>query len=111
MSYDALLIHTVVINNIVSPAGTSDRYGDAVYSTTPTTEKARVQQLSAQEMNTDRNTRVSTHRIFLKATSVITVFSTVTWNGDTYEVTGEPSVVDGQAGPHHVEALLTKREG
>jgi hypothetical protein len=111
VSYDALLIHTVTIRNLVAPAGTSDRYGDAVFATTDTVEKARVQQLDGQEVNADRDTRVTQYRIFLKTDSVITVFSSIIWNGDTYAVTGEPSVVDGLTGPHHIEAMLTKREG
>jgi head-tail adaptor len=111
MSYDALLIHTVTIRNLVNPSTTSDRYGNDTYTTTDVSEKARIQQLSADEILADRNTRVSSHRIFLKSNSAITVFSTVLWNGRTFDVTGVPNVVDGRTGPHHIEATLTEREG
>lgn len=113
MSFDALLIHSVTITN-TTPDDTDevDRYGDPLPSDPVTvTEDARVQQLQADEDIRDRETRVTRYRAFLRPTSAITALSTVTWDGHDHRVVGDPWVVDGRSGPHHIEAALERVSG
>lgn len=107
MSFTALLIHDVTVTNPVS-VGATDRYGDDVPSTVSVTEKMRVQPASAEgggssEEIIDRDTRIVRFKVFAKPTTVVTALSTLTWNGRTLRVDGEPLPFYGASSLHHYE--------
>lgn len=112
MGYDELLLHTVTIFNPVTDPDETDIYGNPLTELDAGIEEpARIQQLTTDEELKDRDTRITGYRAFLRADSVITALSTVSWNGDLYRVNGDPAVVDGFGEPHHVEAQLERVMG
>jgi hypothetical protein len=111
MSYEALLIHTVVIEN-PGDSISVDAYNNPIPgAAVSTTETARIQQKSVEELLAERDTRIGRYNFFGAKDSVITSLSTVTWGPKTFRVTGDPEVVYGLLGPHHVEASLEEVEG
>jgi head-tail adaptor len=106
-----MLIDTVTIQNLVLPSATSDRYGNPEYTTANVVEQARIQPLTAEELTALRDTRISTHRIFLKADSTINAMSRVIWGARNFEVTGRPGLHEDGDGSHHIEAELREEEG
>ena len=112
MSLDALLVHTVTI---VHPGTTTDGYGDTVADWSGATEEtspARVTQRTATEDNNGRAATITEWRLLLPATATIAAADRVTWNGDTFEVVGDPvEAVRRSATVHHVEVTLRKVEG
>jgi hypothetical protein len=46
--------------------------------------------------------------VFLPAETPITALSTIVWDSRSFRVDGEPDIVDGATGPHHVEARLVE---
>lgn len=111
MSYKRLLIHTVTIENPGDPTAV-DAYNNPVPGpASSTTEKARIQQKSVEELMALRDTSIGNYDFFGTKDSVITSLSTVLWGSRKFRVTGRPEVVDARHGPHHVEAHLEEIEG
>jgi len=104
MAFLDLLIHTVSIAPY--QAGSTDRYGNAAdgYGT-GVDSVARVQQVSTTEDLSNQDQRGTRFRVFLPADTVVSALSRVTWNGRTLQVEGEPKVVNGATGPHHIECM------
>lgn len=108
MSFTSLLIHDVLVSN-PSDSGSDDRYGNAIDTSTSVTEKMRVQPAfsegrgSSAEHIIDRDTRITRFKIFAKADTTVTGLSTLTWNGRTLRVDGEPLPFYGRTGLHHYE--------
>lgn len=106
MAYIDLLIHSVVI---LTPGAslTSDRYNNPVPGGDVTTnEKARIQEKTTEELLALRDTQIGKFDFFGVADSAITGLSRVQWGSRMFRVTGQPNIVDGRYGPHHVEASL-----
>lgn len=101
MSFLSLLIHDVTVSNPVT--GTADRYGNDVPTATTVVEKMRIEPEKASEDIIDRDTRVTRFKGFAKSDSVVTGLSTLTWEGRTLRVVGEPLPYPGGSGLHHYE--------
>lgn len=105
MSFTSLLIHDVTVSNPV--ASGSDRYGNTTYGTSTVVERMRVQPAvgdnPAQEVLIDRDTRVTSFKIFALPTTTVTGLSTLTWEGRTLRVDGEPLPFYGRSSLHHYE--------
>lgn len=102
MSFSSLLIHDVIVSNPVT--GSADRYGNDVPTATTVTEKMRVEPEAAEEHIIDRDTRKTRFRCFALPTTAMTGLSTLTWNGRTLRVDGEPKPFYGRVSLHHYEA-------
>lgn len=110
MSYDSLLIDTVTVFNPSSDS--EDRYGNPIQELDDgTVERARVQQMAADEDLRDRDTRVTRYRVFLISDTTATSLSVIEWNGRQHRVVGEPAKVADGIGVHHVEAAMEGIEG
>lgn len=112
MSLAALLIHTVTIAN-PSVDGGADRYGNPTETTTSTTSKARVEQLKADEEIVNRDTRLTGYRVYLPADTDVDALSVLTWvdQGKTLRAIGEPNIVYGARGVHHLELPCEEVQG
>ena len=111
MSFTALLIHTVTVFN---PAGNPepDRYGNPTDELDEGTDyPARVQQTGTDETIPQRDTTITTFKVFLPANAVVTTLSVIDFESLTYRVNGDPWVVDGRYGPHHIELDMELVEG
>jgi hypothetical protein len=108
MSFTALLIHDVTVSNPVD-VGATDRYGNNVPSSVVVVEKMRVQpgtgegQGTSSEQIIDRDTRLTRFKVFAKPSTAVTALSTLTWNGRTLRVDGEPLPFYGSSALHHWE--------
>ena len=114
MTYDGLLIDTVVIFNPDEDSSGEDysRYGDeGLDFDGGTSSKALVQQQGSTEDIIDRDTRVQTFKVFLPAEATLTALSYLVWEGRRLRLNGEPWVVDGRSGPHHIEATCQEVVG
>ena len=116
MSFESLLIHTVVIRNPSAPGPGTNEYGDPVENApvdvveTVRIEPFRRLDFFVEELR-NRDTRVTRHRLFAKPDSTITALSTVLWEGRTYNVVSRPALVPDSNDNHHFEALLELVEG
>lgn len=105
-----LLNETVLIKNRVP--GSADRYGDEteVYDD-GTSFPARIQQAKAEEMSVDRDTTLTTYKVFLPPEASVDAMSVVVWNGKTLEIVGEPDRVMGYRRINHIEAFMQEVRG
>lgn len=106
MSFNSLLIHDITVSNPVVSG--SDRYGNTTYGATTVVERMRVQPAVgeagvAQEVLIDRDSRITRFKIFALPTTVVTGLSTLTWEGRTLRVDGEPLPFYGRSSLHHYE--------
>jgi hypothetical protein len=107
VSFDTLLIHTVMIFNPAEDSSGEDysRYGDEHLGfDAGTPARARVQPQASTESVTDRDTRVQTFMVFLPASATLSALSYLEWQGKRLRIDGEPDHIDGRSGPHHIEA-------
>lgn len=112
MSFASLLIHSVDITTPTATPSSTDKYGNVTYTTsTASGVPARVQETGSSESLVDRDTRVTDYLVFLPAGTAITSLSTVVWQSRAFRVRGDPTIVDGGAAPHHVEATLQEVTG
>jgi hypothetical protein len=122
MSFTDLLVHNVRVfnplpENLVTGPFTvfGDYDEDAVSSagSTSATIKARVEQIKDAEQLGGRDTRLTWFKIFLPAGTSVTALSLVYWDDTarTFQVDGEPWLVDGKTGPHHVEVVAREVKG
>lgn len=116
MSFESLLIHSVVIRNPGTSGPGTNEYGDPTPGApvdvveTVRIEPFRRLDFFVEELR-NRDTRVTRHRLFAKPTSTITALSTVIWEGREYVVVSRPALVPDSSGNHHFEALLELIEG
>lgn len=101
MSFAALLIHSVTVANPV--AGSSDRYGNDVPTSTSVVESMRIEPADAKEDIIDRDTRTTRFKGFALPTTTVTGLSTLTWEGRSLRVDGEPLPFYGRTSLHHYE--------
>jgi Phage head-tail joining protein len=91
-----------------------DEFGNDVYESTPeTVGNVAVQPGSHTERVGSFTDQATTSlQIFLPNGTDITYLDAIVWNGDTYEVTGEPALhvspFSGHAGPIRVTATIVK---
>lgn len=105
MSFDALLIHTVTVFQLVHDD--TDRYGNEVQVPDAGTDyPARVEQESGTEDILDRDTRITRFLAFLGPAAVIDGLSVVAWGDRSFRVVGEPEAVYDGIGLHHYEITL-----
>jgi hypothetical protein len=114
MSYDALLIHTVVVKNYV--AGAAGRYGDAAegYDAGVSTP-GRVQQLAVggqeREQLAGGDIRETQFKVFLPVGVPVDGLSRIEWSGRLLQAQGEPTTVYDSTGAHHVEVNAQEVRG
>lgn len=70
------------------------------------TYPARLEQTGTSERTVDRNTVVSTFRLFLPPEAVVDALDRVEVDGESYEVVGEPNRLTTPRGLHHLELEL-----
>lgn len=108
MSFQALLVHDVVVTT-PGTTGTADRYGNLILAEASVTEKMRLQPAGGvgaggvSEDIIDRDTRITLFRVFAKKDTTVTGLSTLTWEGRTLRVKGEPRPFYGRSSLHHYE--------
>lgn len=68
------------------------------------TVPAVMQQDESTEVTADGQRTTTAWRCMLPPDALIDAFGYVRWNGDLYEIDGEPAQRDGPDGPHHIEA-------
>jgi len=107
MSLQSLLTETVTVVRRAYDA--IDAYGNPQPGTeTSVSYPARVEQLSSEETNTDRDTVVARWRMFLPADADITPFDRVESAGRVFEVDGDPIERRAPRGTHHLEVELRR---
>lgn len=113
MSFESLLIHTVVIYNRPNlPVMTEPRYGDEIEVwDNGTATPGRVDLQQSQESTIDRETRTTTATLFLPATITISALSYWMWGTRKFRVDGEPKMLYDGAGPHHWEVSSVEVRG
>lgn len=89
--------------------GTADRYGNLPYESSgaPVVYDAWIEQISAEEDDLDRETRISRWRLILPPDAVINTFSMVEYDSLTFTVIGRPKRVFNWQGVHHIECELS----
>lgn len=115
MTFQSLLIHSVVISNptVGAPGG---RYGDPVpgapvdVAETVRIAPARRLDFFKEELR-NRDASITRFTLYAMPTSTVTYLSTVVWGARTFTVVARPAMVADGTGDHHVEALLEEIEG
>jgi len=102
MSFQSLLVHSVTVTTPTA-SGSTDRYGNLVPTTTSVVEQMRVEPKPGEEEIIDRDTRLSRFRVFALPTTTVTGLSTLTWDGRTLRVDGEPEPFYAMSSLHHYE--------
>lgn len=106
MSFSGLLVHDI---DIVTPAQTTDRYGDTVKDwagATRTSTRGWISQRASSEVLGRREAGVTEWVLFIDADTPLTQFDRVEWDGLTFDVDGPPHPAWTPRGEHHVEAGL-----
>lgn len=86
-----------------------DDYGDPVPGTVTTADyRARLEQLSSDEVIRDRDTVVADWRMYLPPGAVIGPFDQVDEGGRTFEVWGDPIEHRTPRGAHHLLVKLRR---
>jgi hypothetical protein len=91
-----------------------DSFGNDIYSATPEqVSGVSVQQASTRELvGNFADQEFTTLQMFIPANTSITYLDQIVYNGNTYEVSGEPSVhispFSGHQGPIRVTASLVR---
>lgn len=96
------------------PGQGSDDYGDTIpdwAGPTETVLRAMVEQRTATEPPGDGRDATVTGLVMFTNELGVSADDRIVWDGTTYEVDGDPWVVQSPAGPHHIEAQLKLVEG
>lgn len=108
MSVLNLMVQPLTISKI--GGGTLDEYGNTVPSPlgSPVAVKGYLEQTQSIESLNDRDTVVTAWKVFLPAGTDIDAFDRINFNGQVFEVDGEPwSVYNPRTGAaSHLEANL-----
>lgn len=102
MSFTSLLVHQITITNPVDTTDT-DRYGNPVPGEESFDTVARMQPVTSAEDIVDRDTRITAYLVFLKPGTNVSALSTITWEGRSFRVHGEPRTFTGRRTAHHIE--------
>lgn len=99
----------------IQPASTTNSYGDTVTdwsedAVTSTTINVMIEQKTSTEQRDGRDVTVTTLALFTNELAVDAAHRIV-WDGRTYEIEGEPAVIQTPRGPHHLEATIRIVEG
>lgn len=112
MSFDALLVHEV---DILTADLVENEYGDEIKDwddPTVTTTRGRMRQRGADEALGDREMALADWVLFLPPTVTASHLDRVAWEGDLYEVSGDPKpAYRRSADVHHYEVPLRRIEG
>jgi hypothetical protein len=63
------------------------------------------------EIEIDRDTMIDRFKVTLEPWAIVDGLSRIVWEGDTFEVVGEPSVYKGRNGVHHLTLQVRRIEG
>lgn len=112
-----LLRDTVLVYTVTEGPDT-DRYGDLIKHQSAGVEyPANVQPVletrgrDSAELEIDRDTMIDRFKVILPVYAVIDGHSRVGWEGDTFEVIGQPSLYKSRNGPHHLSIQIRRVEG
>ena len=96
----------------------TDRYGQPLEHVSAGTEyRADVQALletrgrDSAELEIDRDTFIDRWHVVLEPWAVINGLSRIGWEGDIFEVVGQPTLYKGRNGPHHIILQIRRIEG
>ena len=107
MSFESLLTDTVIIYPFA--AGSADRYGDEADGFgTGVTTTGRLFFTATDELEVDRDTRISRATLILRASETIAATSEVGFGSARYRVNGEPRIAKGASSAHHIVCDLLK---
>jgi hypothetical protein len=90
-----------------------DQFGNDVYASTPETVTNVAIQPGSHTERTSFTDQVTTNlQVFLPSGTSIGYLDAIVWNGDTYEISGDPAIhispFSGHAGPIRVTATIVK---
>lgn len=92
-----------------------DRYGTPLEHLDAGTDyRANVQPVletrgrDSAELEIDRDTFIDRFKVTLEPWAVIDGFSRIRWEGDIFEVVGEPSLYKGRNGNHHLTLQIRR---
>lgn len=111
MTISTLFCHQV---RIVRAGSTTDRYQNTAKDWTSVrrrTSPARVVQRSRVEVGDGREARVTGWVCYLPAGTQVTALDRIEWDGNTYEIKGEPNAAFDRHQEHHIELDLELAEG
>lgn len=111
MSIHNLLIHEITV---VVPAWTEDRYGNREKDWTNATRfttAGRMAQRSRTEIRGHQETDVTDWICYLGPDAAVGPLDRLEWNGNTYEIAGQPNYAYGRHSLHHVEVPCDRVEG
>jgi hypothetical protein len=97
----------------VRPGATVDAYGNTVDDWDTVTSSpldVMIEQRRTVEQRDGRDVTVTTLVLFTNELAVAAIDRFV-WGDATYDVDGDPWIVQAPDGPHHVEAALLRVEG
>lgn len=107
MSFAQLLTETATVVRFTTDR---DEYNAEVDGTaTRTDHRARLEQLTTEEIIRDRDTVVADWRMFLLPGVDVTPYDHVEARGFTFDVVGLPDELRTPRGAHHLEVLLKVR--
>lgn len=109
----AALRDTITVYNKSFSATQTDRYGNAIESEgVGKTIPARVRpfRLSTEQLN-NQDRRTIRYQVVCDASVVLDALTRVVWNGQSYEVDGQPGLLTDRNGPHHYEFVMRLVEG
>jgi hypothetical protein len=90
----------------------ADRYGDLPdIESAAVTVPAYVEPLDATEDEINRDTRRSRYLVLVRADATVDALARITWEGEDYEVIGEPGLWKNHRGAHHRELEMRRIEG
>lgn len=105
MSVAALLPATVLV--LRAADGLTDPYGSPLAGYLPSVRvRARLEQVSAEEVTTGADVQTADWRAFLPAGTTISGRDRLVYDGVTYEVTGPPRRVVGRRRETYVQVRL-----
>ena len=103
---DEITVYSVTAGTATGP------YGDPVdVESAGVTVPAYVEPLDATEDEINRDTRTTRYFVMTGDAVVVDELSRVVWEGESYEVKGEPGRWKNYRGPHHLEFEIQKTEG
>lgn len=111
MSLAALLTRTAEVTTR-SQTGAADSHGNQAWvESGPTSYPAYLEQTTEQEITIDRDTQISDHLMVLGPEAVIDGDSSVTIDGQAFQVIGPPLKAYSPRGLHHLEVRLRSITG
>ena len=103
---DEITVYSRTAGTAVGP------YGDPVdVEDAGTTVPAYVEPADLTEDEINRQTRTNRYFVMVDGITVVDALSRIEWEGESYEVVGEPGPWKNHRGLHHYELQMRRTEG